>query len=250
MANDPKAPPPNRLVDPSVTDHEGQKTRVVVRNDIVDQTLRAPPGATPSTAMDSGMVEPTRQLGVPTAAAPPPGLLGKTRLIGGGNDALAGRLAAGFGGGGGGAGTMAGGSGLGGGGGGPAKTQYLRPGDMKADPVVGWLVVLKGPGRGSFRPVFSGMNSIGRDPGQRISIDFGDDTISREDHAFITYDDEQRVFYVQHGGKSNLVRLNKAPVLTPTQLNPSDVVRIGKTSLRFVPLCGPDFGWDDEAAED
>jgi hypothetical protein len=58
------------------------------------------------------------------------------------------------------------------------------------------------------------------------------------------------VFYVQHGGKSNLVRLNKAPVLTPTQLNASDVVRIGKTSLRFVPLCGPDFGWDDEAAED
>ena len=42
MANDPKAPPHNRLVDPSVTDHEGQKTRVVVRNDIVDQTLRAP----------------------------------------------------------------------------------------------------------------------------------------------------------------------------------------------------------------
>ncbi|HZT46345.1 MAG TPA: biotin/lipoyl-containing protein, partial [Hyphomicrobiaceae bacterium] len=81
--------------------------------------------------------------------------------------------------------------------GGSAKTQYLRSGaDVDADPVAGWLVVVKGPGRGGFRPVYVGMNSIGRDPGQRISLSFGDDSISREEHAYIAYDEEQRQFYL------------------------------------------------------
>lgn len=249
MSNDYK--PPNRLVEGGPhAEADGQKTRAVLRTDIIDQTIRAPASA------GEGMpVEPTRQLGSLPAGAPaaPPGILGKTRLIGGGAEALPNRLAAGAGYGGGAGGTGgAGGGGAAGGGGGPApaKTQYLRPADMKTDPVVGWLVVLKGPGRGAFKPIFAGMNSIGRDPGQRIAIDLGDDTISREEHAFITYDDEQRIFFVQHGGKSNLVRLNKAPVLTPSELKAADVIRIGKTSLRFVPLCGPDFSWDDESEED
>ena len=54
------------------------------------------------------------------------------------------------------------------------------------------------------------MNSVGRDASQRVSLSFGDDSISREEHAFITYDEEQRCFYLQHGGKSNLVRLGVA----------------------------------------
>ena len=77
---------------------------------------------------------------------------------------------------------------------------------------------MKGPGRGAFRPVYVGMNSVGRDPSQRVSLSFGDESISREEHAFITYDEEQRCFYLQHGGKSNLVRLGADPVLTPTEL--------------------------------
>ncbi len=134
--------------------------------------------------------------------------------------------------------------------GGSAKTQYLRSGaDVDADPVAGWLVVVKGPGRGGFRPVYVGMNSIGRDPGQRISLSFGDDSISREEHAYIAYDEEQRQFYLQHGGKANLVRLGGRPVLAPTELNPYDLIRIGKTTLRFVPLCGPHFAWGDDLGD-
>ena len=126
------------------------------------------------------------------------------------------------------------------------KTQYIRPEGLESDPVAGWVVVVEGQGRGGFRPIFVGMNSVGRDPSQRISLSFGDESISREEHAFITYDEEQRCFYLQHGGKSNLVRLGAGPVLTPTELKQHDLIRIGKTTLMFVACCGPDFSWNDE----
>jgi biotin carboxyl carrier protein len=127
-----------------------------------------------------------------------------------------------------------------------AKTQLVRGVEAQTDPVAGWVVVVKGPGRGGYRPVFVGMNSVGRDPSQRICLDFGDDSISREEHAFITYDDEQRRFYLQHGGKSTLVRVGKIAVQQPTELNSNDMIRVGRTTLRFVSCCGADFSWGDE----
>ena len=129
----------------------------------------------------------------------------------------------------------------------PAKTTFVRAAvDTQMDPVAGWLVVVKGPGRGGFRPIFVGMNSIGRDPGQRVSLSFGDEAISREEHAFVTYDEESRRFYIQHGGKANLIRIGAQPVLVPTELKANDRIRIGKTTLHFVPCCGAEFTWSDE----
>ena len=127
-----------------------------------------------------------------------------------------------------------------------ARTQYILPQDVESDPVAGWLVVVKGPGRGGFRPIFAGMNSVGRDPSQRISLSFGDESISREEHAFITYDEEQRSFYLQHGGKPNIIRLGATPVLTAMEIKANDIIRIGRTTLRFIPCCGPRFAWSDE----
>lgn len=131
----------------------------------------------------------------------------------------------------------------------PARTQVVREGTVDIEPVVAWIVVVKGPGRGGFRPVHVGMNSVGRAPSQRICLDFGDESISREEHAFITYDDEQRTFYLQHGGKSNLVRLGDKPVLQPAELKAGDQFRIGNTTFRFFPCCGPDFNWSDEVKD-
>jgi hypothetical protein len=129
---------------------------------------------------------------------------------------------------------------------GPAKTEFMRVDQTQIDPIAGWVVVVKGPGRGAFRPVFVGMNSVGREPTQRVCLSFGDEAISREEHAFITYDEEQRRFYVQHGGKANLVRLGKQPVLVPVELRANDLIRLGRTTLRFIPFCGADFSWGDE----
>lgn len=114
-------------------------------------------------------------------------------------------------------------------------------------PVVGWLVVTGGPGRGASRPVYHGMNSLGRASDQMIPLDLGDETISRDKHCFIIYDEEARKFYVQHGGKANLVRRNTEPVLEATELGAGDDLRVGATTLKFVPFCGPDFDWQEQS---
>ncbi len=113
------------------------------------------------------------------------------------------------------------------------------------DPVVGWLVVVEGPGRGKAVNIHAGMNSVGRNANQRISINFGDPAISSEAAAFITFEPKRGTFHINHGGKANIVYLNDEAVLTPMPLTPGNVVTIGETKLRFVALCGPDFNWED-----
>ncbi len=114
----------------------------------------------------------------------------------------------------------------------------------KGAPVVGWLVVVQGPGKGSFRPVFPGSNTIGRLTTQRIPIDFGDDSISGEKQAFLVYDGRKRQFQlVPNLEKSNLVHLNDAAVLSNTEIKAKDRLTVGQTTLLFVPLCGEDFDW-------
>jgi len=129
-------------------------------------------------------------------------------------------------------------------------TRILRPPglepDVRSDPVVGWLVVLNGPGKGNFRPIFSGSNTIGRSPGQRIPVDFGDDAISSEKQAFLVYDGRKRQYQlVPNLERPNLVHLNDSALLANAELNPHDKITMGRTTLLFVPLCGPEFDWAD-----
>jgi hypothetical protein len=115
---------------------------------------------------------------------------------------------------------------------------------------VGWLVVEKGPGRGSAFALSDGLSTIGRGDGQTVQLDLGDTAISRDTHAAIAYDDEQRACFIGHGGKANLVRLNGRPVLATETISDGDRIRIGETTLRFVALCGPEFSWSDDADEE
>jgi prepilin-type processing-associated H-X9-DG protein len=114
------------------------------------------------------------------------------------------------------------------------------------DPVVGWLVVIEGPGRGQARAIGYGMNSIGRNPDQRISLDFGDPQISRHNHAALTYDPRSRQFFLQHGGGPNLTYVDGQVVLAPIAIASGSDIQIGGTRLRFVALCGTQFDWQDQ----
>ncbi len=109
---------------------------------------------------------------------------------------------------------------------------------------VGWLVVVDGPGKGASYSLFDGLTQIGRGEDQTVRLNFGDTTISRQNHAAIAFDGEERRFFFGHGGKANLVRLNGRPVLSTEVLEPNSVIRIGETTLRFVALCGDAFSWD------
>ncbi len=137
------------------------------------------------------------------------------------------------------------------------RTRLYRPGpahpaddpaarDAMDDPPAGWLVIVDGPGKGHVATLGYGVNAVGRERTQRVSIDHGDALISRVRHVVITYDPEGRNFYVQHGEGTNLSYLNDEPVLTPMALEPFAHIRIGKTTLHFVPLCGERFCWEDQ----
>lgn len=112
-----------------------------------------------------------------------------------------------------------------------------------ADPVVGWLVVVEGPGRGASLNIGYGNNRIGRAPTENVSLDFGDEEISRENHATVTFDGRHRRYYVLPGQGRNLVYVNDQPVMTPVELNGGEEILLGQTKLRFVPFCGKTFDW-------
>jgi hypothetical protein len=136
----------------------------------------------------------------------------------------------------------------------PQRTQIVRGrqpvarGNFRTDPVVAWLVVVGGPGLGEFRPVFEGNNTVGRAPTQRVPLDFGDDTISHEEQAYIRYDSSERSFlFVPNLAKTNVVSVNNRRPTAAVELAAMDVITMGRTQLVFVPFCGQDFDWSEIA---
>jgi hypothetical protein len=111
---------------------------------------------------------------------------------------------------------------------------------------VGWFVVIKGPGRGETFALQAGMSQIGRGEDQVVQLDFGDETISRDNHAAIVYDVETHTFLMGHGGKANVVRLNGKPLICTEEVKNSDLIRIGETTLRLVAFCDAEFNWEDQ----
>ena len=132
----------------------------------------------------------------------------------------------------------------------PARTQLVRGklkverGDFEQDPVVGWVVIVGGPGIGNYRPIFEGNNSVGRGAGNRIPIDFDDEAISSEEQAYIRYDSSDRSFlFVPNLAKTNVVSVNNQKPTGAVTLNQMDVIMMGRTQLVFVPFCGSEFDW-------
>jgi hypothetical protein len=124
--------------------------------------------------------------------------------------------------------------------------QKIARGVFHQDPVVGWLVVVGGPGLGSHRPIYEGNNTVGRSATQRIPIDFGDDTISSEEQAYIRYDSSERSFlFVPNLSKTNVVSVNDRRPTGAVALSAMDVITMGRTQLVFVPFCGPEFDWSE-----
>ncbi|MGI9422779.1 MAG: FHA domain-containing protein [Hyphomicrobiaceae bacterium] len=134
----------------------------------------------------------------------------------------------------------------------PARTQMVRGrqsverGDFRQDPVVGWLVIVGGSGIGAYRPVFEGNNTVGRGASNRVPIDFGDDTISSEEQAYIRYDSADRSFlFVPNLAKTNVVSVNDKRPSAAVPLQSMDVITMGRTQLVFVAFCGPEFDWGE-----
>ncbi len=115
---------------------------------------------------------------------------------------------------------------------------------------VGWLLVVKGPGRGHCFTLFNGMMQMGRGDDQAIRLNFGDSTISRDNHAAILFDPQDGLFWLGHGGKANIVRVNQKPLISNQSLDDGDEITIGETTLQLRTFCGPHFNWESGPTEE
>ncbi len=111
------------------------------------------------------------------------------------------------------------------------------------EPVVGWLVCVKGVHFGEDFKIKSGRNFIGRSGNMNISLS-ADKAVSRDRHAILTYDPKGNSFFIQPGESSELCYVNNDAVLVPTKLNLNDRISIGESELVFVPFCSESFSWE------
>ncbi|MGB2683364.1 MAG: FHA domain-containing protein, partial [Candidatus Competibacter sp.] len=79
----------------------------------------------------------------------------------------------------------------------------------------------------------------------RVRLDFGDPFIALDNQAAIIYTARSRRFYLQSIASETW--LNEQPTQDSVELAGGEVLQLGQTRLRFVPLCGTDFDWRDNA---
>lgn len=111
------------------------------------------------------------------------------------------------------------------------------------EPVVGWLVCIKGTNKGRDYRLHSDLNKLGRAPNMDVCVE-GDDTISRENHCQIAFSPRSKAFNVVPGTGRNLIYLNGEDVLTAMRLQAYDRLDLGDSSFLFIPFCTDKFDWE------
>lgn len=111
------------------------------------------------------------------------------------------------------------------------------------DPVVGWLVCIKGAEKGKDYRLLGKINTIGSSEKMDICIK-GDKTISKVNHARLGYGEKTNRFTLIPADGSNVIYLNGEEVYSPTVLSPYDVIEFGETALAFIPMCSDRFTWE------
>ncbi|MTV48314.1 FHA domain-containing protein [Heliobacillus mobilis] len=115
------------------------------------------------------------------------------------------------------------------------------------DRVVGWLVCVEGAELGKDYRLHSEKNFIGRSEKMDVVIR-ADETISRENHAIVSYDPKKNSFRLHPGDGRGLVYINGEEVTIPVPIQAYDMIEIGETTLQFVPFCGDRFQWKKDKA--
>lgn len=114
----------------------------------------------------------------------------------------------------------------------------------ETNPVVGWLVCIKGEYIGESFKIVSGRNNIGRSLTNDIAL-AKEKTVSRERHASIVFEPTRKQFFIQPGESSGLTYLNNELIMNFKELADRDKIDIGAARFMFVQLCSDDFSWDE-----
>lgn len=110
------------------------------------------------------------------------------------------------------------------------------------EPVVGWLVCVRGECVGDSFEIRGGSNKVGRAEDGDIVIP--DKTVSRE-QAIIRFEPRKREFYLVPKDNASFVYIDGEAVMERISLKRHMHIELGqKTEFVFVPLCCDDFNWD------
>lgn len=119
---------------------------------------------------------------------------------------------------------------------------------------VGFVVCISGENRGDSYRLKPYDNYIGRKSENEICLD-KDISVSRIKHANIYYSPETNEFWIMHGESKQAIHLKAADaagcitsgpgelVQDKCKLNAYDEIVIGKSIIKFIPLCGRGFSW-------
>lgn len=112
----------------------------------------------------------------------------------------------------------------------------------KVRPVVGWLVCAEGADVGKDFRLHCDHNYIGRAVGQDVCLT--DTAVSREEHFSIAYDRFSNRYFASMGKGQSIVYINGYPLgNSMTTLRKGDQIKVGNTTLVFIPLEQQDLKW-------
>lgn len=130
-----------------------------------------------------------------------------------------------------------------------AKTENLTVHYFKrtlgVEPVVGWVVCVKGTHFGEDFRIKSGRNFIGGASSMNVCL-CADKSVSKTRHAIITYDPKSGSFTIQSGDENETCYLNGELISKPCELKANDRISLGETELMFVPFCSEAFTWEKQ----
>lgn len=119
--------------------------------------------------------------------------------------------------------------------------------NLPTEPVVGWLVCVKGECQGESFEIRSGNNNLGRSQDNDICI--SDSTISRE-QAIVIFEPRKQNFYIKPKDNSQFMYVGGDEVAERIQMTPYMKIEIGdKAEFIFVPFSGEKFNWKDYIEE-
>lgn len=122
--------------------------------------------------------------------------------------------------------------------------KYKKAGFKK---LTGWLVCIEGKMEGDSFTLYTGVNHIGRDTNMDVIL-FREPTVSRNNHALITYDTASSTFLLTANPESTsqvFCNGNKVEPGQEVKLSYHDRITLGECTLSFVPFCGEHFKWMD-----
>lgn len=129
----------------------------------------------------------------------------------------------------------------------PVQSQVVRPfmDEVSSTPVVGWLVCVQGELFGRGLPMRDGRTRIGTALEMEIRL-VNDRNIERVNHTVILFQSQNKEFLLLGRECQGVTYVNGKTFGTKNaKLQNLDVIQVGNTVFRFVPLCGNNFDWNN-----